>query len=169
MPTTTTHTDDALPAQAIAWDPSRFMGYNAADLALIQLGWTQALDTAYAAEKRQKASVPPAVLAALNAFLFDFGQFDSDAERLAEFRRHRRTARAISAAVTAVRPQRPRNPRAAEIYDSFLAVIQSAEEMGGPEGQDYLDLMTAIGAETIQRVAAAAGAMNEVAMDGAAA
>ncbi|MBI4001402.1 MAG: hypothetical protein HY348_06435 [Nitrospira defluvii] len=36
-------------------------------------------------------------------------------------------------------------------FEPVLAAMQSAEEMGGPEGQEYIDLMTAISDEAIRR------------------
>ena len=38
-----------------------------------------------------------------------------------------------------------------EIYLHVLEAMQNAEEMGGPEGQDYLNLMLAISAEAARR------------------
>lgn len=38
-----------------------------------------------------------------------------------------------------------------KIYENFLTVIQDAEEMGGPELQEYTDLMDKISAEAAKR------------------
>lgn len=42
--------------------------------------------------------------------------------------------------------------RADEIFDSVYEAMQSAEEMGGPEGQDYVNLMKRISAEAVMRI-----------------
>lgn len=44
------------------------------------------------------------------------------------------------------------SPVAKRIYKRFLEVIQEAEESGGPEGRDYVDLMTAIIREATVRI-----------------
>lgn len=38
------------------------------------------------------------------------------------------------------------------IYDDVMAALQQAEEMGGPEGEDYLKLMRAVKADVEQRM-----------------
>ena len=41
--------------------------------------------------------------------------------------------------------------RAKEVYKNVLEAMQDAEELGGVEGQDYLDLMEAIRYEAVKR------------------
>ena len=41
--------------------------------------------------------------------------------------------------------------RSGEIYRNVLEAMQEAEELGGLEGQDYLDLMEAIRYEAVRR------------------
>lgn len=43
------------------------------------------------------------------------------------------------------------SPSAQRIYDAFLNTLQDAEELGGPEGADYLRLMRLIAREAHQR------------------
>jgi hypothetical protein len=38
-----------------------------------------------------------------------------------------------------------------EVYKNVLEAMQDAEELGGVEGQDYLDLMEAIRYEAVKR------------------
>jgi|SaaInlLV_10m_DNA_1039704.scaffolds.fasta_scaffold07158_6 hypothetical protein len=40
-----------------------------------------------------------------------------------------------------------------EIYLDVFAALQQAEEIGGPEGQDYIDLMERIKSEVETRIA----------------
>lgn len=40
---------------------------------------------------------------------------------------------------------------AKEIFDNVIKALQDAEEMGGPEGEDYLALMRAISNEALAR------------------
>jgi len=56
------------------------------------------------------------------------------------------------------------NYPATRIYQAVMTALQSAEEMGGPDGQDYLDLMAAIVRECTQRAetASAAGAFDSL-------
>jgi hypothetical protein len=73
------------------------------------------------AERRGKAAVEGALArvrahlleTALQTFLFDFGQFDTDEERLAEFRRLRKAARPLLAArgVLGTLNEQPKEPR----------------------------------------------------------
>lgn len=43
------------------------------------------------------------------------------------------------------------SPIATEIYNDVLTAMQNAEEMGGPEGTDYIELMERIAIEATQR------------------
>lgn len=47
---------------------------------------------------------------------------------------------------------------AGDIYSDVLVAMQGAEELGGPEGADYVVLMQAISAEALARVANATAA-----------
>lgn len=43
------------------------------------------------------------------------------------------------------------SPIATEIYNDVLTAMKNAEEMGGPEGTDYIELMERIAIEATQR------------------
>lgn len=51
-------------------------------------------------------------------------------------------------------------PSARWILEEVLDALQDAEEIGGPEGQDYIDLMVAVAEEATDRANAAVAMMD---------
>lgn len=50
---------------------------------------------------------------------------------------------------------------AGRIFDAVMQALQNADEIGGPEGAEYVDLMRRIATEATRRAATCAANLND--------